>query len=1188
MRVAYSCLLGLILSACLTASSAEATPNIRLTSDSANSTRPRLALDPVGNAVVVWQEDRFGNYEICWQKFNQLGTPLTGVVRVTNTPDPSVRPDIACDANGTSHVVWQEREDNGVGTVMLCRLDSSGSKTLSDTSVKGSSGDPRISCPSAGVCDIAWGTLSGFDQYVNYRRYDATGTVVCDKSTIGLGGPGSGESKTAVIANEANGEARIFWRDLKPDFQFAIGACFLNNSCGVTLQQPLYSNNAAINPATEVGGPLFTIFEMGGDIYNYTSMPCKITQGSGTSSHPALGADPASAYAAWQDTRDGNSEIYFCKFYGCANNSGDTRLTNDPASSMAPDIAVEKSGSGNWVVVWQDSRDGNAEIYLTSKALIGSCLTSGTVDVAKISQGATVTSYSSIFSGGQPNDVIGGTASNYGGGGETGTFIFGAGDPDQGFVIQLGTGYPLHEITSTQSGGTSDREVWDLLEILTRNGSDPWISWGYLPGDYNIPGTVTFTQNPPVMATEIKCRYGRYSPDWGGGSRVYEISALATVDHPPSVTVVGTASGTEGVPLEVVVSASDPDCEPIASLTASGTAMVAGGSFTPGSGNTTGIFTWTPSYGQAGTYSVTFSASNTLSGTSTTSIAVAAGPHIRGTVSAQYWPQDPYEPARTGPWRWGRVRLMRGGTAVYDTFTDDAGSFDIPQASMPGDYLQYSLQGPYAIVCRWNGPDSTEVKGAIEAVGDPGVPLSYTWPVSEEVNTFYHANRALRDFWHSRLECEFAASPLVPAPRYLTSQIAFRINSPKVSGDAFSDLSYAEFGPGKGKYSDAVYHEIAHIMIRTSACFRASPDGWHAGCRMLDGKCNLDDPVAGAIAEGLADYFAATLNNDPNIVDHSVALFWPLRRTNTDKKAPGLQCEFNYDSHDGAPIVSGALWTLRGLIDGTVEDARRTDTLVRDGIAGIYAADPNFTTYATFESLRSALCDAQGGTYQTNVDEAFAGYNIPRASGAEFCPSKGIARAERVGAAVRISWDPVPGVNEWWVWARNNNKTGAEPSTAIATTRFQVIATGVTDTVFIDSAPAPWLSYTYQVTPPDSQASAAVYVAPVTVAADTTVSAVTEGAPAIPPLRLAATPNPASGMVKLQFSLPNRASCTIRIYDVSGRMVRNLARAPFPSGTTILEWDGRDSKGRPVASGIYFTRLDTERGIVVHKLVMAR
>ncbi|TRZ71203.1 MAG: T9SS C-terminal target domain-containing protein [Bacteroidetes bacterium] len=66
-------------------------------------------------------------------------------------------------------------------------------------------------------------------------------------------------------------------------------------------------------------------------------------------------------HVVWFDNRDGDEEIYYKR----SEDEGltweeDIRLTNDPAQSRLPSIAV----SGSIVnVVWQDDRDGNYEIY---------------------------------------------------------------------------------------------------------------------------------------------------------------------------------------------------------------------------------------------------------------------------------------------------------------------------------------------------------------------------------------------------------------------------------------------------------------------------------------------------------------------------------------------------------------------------------------------------------------------------------------------------------------------------------------------------------------------------------------------------------------------------------------------------------------------------------------------------------
>jgi hypothetical protein len=66
--------------------------------------------------------------------------------------------------------------------------------------------------------------------------------------------------------------------------------------------------------------------------------------------------------------------------------------------------------------------------------------------------------------------------------------------------------------------------------------------------------------------------------------------------------------------------------------------------------------------------------------------------------------------------------------------------------------------------------------------------------------------------------------------------------------------------------------------------------------------------------------------------------------------------------------------------------------------------------------------------------------------------------------------------------------------------------------------------------------------------------------------RLDAGPNPARGSVLLRLGTPQKTRTRLRIYDASGRIIRDLGS---PSGGTVI-WDARDGGGHPVASGIYF------------------
>ena len=72
-------------------------------------------------------------------------------------------------------------------------------------------------------------------------------------------------------------------------------------------------------------------------------------------------------------------------------------------------------------------------------------------------------------------------------------------------------------------------------------------------------------------------------------------------------------------------------------------------------------------------------------------------------------------------------------------------------------------------------------------------------------------------------------------------------------------------------------------------------------------------------------------------------------------------------------------------------------------------------------------------------------------------------------------------------------------------------------------------------------------------------------------------PNPANPQTKLIYVLPqtaNGARVSLRVYDVSGRLVRTLVSRNETAGAHASVWDGTDDSGRHVSSGAYFARIE--------------
>ncbi len=83
-------------------------------------------------------------------------------------------------------------------------------------------------------------------------------------------------------------------------------------------------------------------------------------------------------------------------------------------------------------------------------------------------------------------------------------------------------------------------------------------------------------------------------------------------------------------------------------------------------------------------------------------------------------------------------------------------------------------------------------------------------------------------------------------------------------------------------------------------------------------------------------------------------------------------------------------------------------------------------------------------------------------------------------------------------------------------------------------------------------------------------------------------PNPFNPSTSIEFYLPNRERASLRIYDVSGRLVRTIIDGSLTEGGHRYTWDGENDEGRRVSSGVYFYMLRSESIELSRKAVLIR
>lgn len=83
-------------------------------------------------------------------------------------------------------------------------------------------------------------------------------------------------------------------------------------------------------------------------------------------------------------------------------------------------------------------------------------------------------------------------------------------------------------------------------------------------------------------------------------------------------------------------------------------------------------------------------------------------------------------------------------------------------------------------------------------------------------------------------------------------------------------------------------------------------------------------------------------------------------------------------------------------------------------------------------------------------------------------------------------------------------------------------------------------------------------------------------------------PNPFTSYTTVSYALPKDAYTKITVYSTSGQKIATLLNQKMEAGSHSIKWDGRDAKGKEVAPGIYFYRMEAGNFKAIRKLTILR
>ncbi|MCB0621887.1 MAG: T9SS type A sorting domain-containing protein, partial [Saprospiraceae bacterium] len=87
---------------------------------------------------------------------------------------------------------------------------------------------------------------------------------------------------------------------------------------------------------------------------------------------------------------------------------------------------------------------------------------------------------------------------------------------------------------------------------------------------------------------------------------------------------------------------------------------------------------------------------------------------------------------------------------------------------------------------------------------------------------------------------------------------------------------------------------------------------------------------------------------------------------------------------------------------------------------------------------------------------------------------------------------------------------------------------------------------------------------------------------------LTAYPNPFLQEVTIGFWLPQEEVIRLEVYDLSGKLVRELQSGYAFAGEQQVIWNGKGPGGQLIEPGVYVLRLQTSQGVLTKQLTLIR
>ena len=292
---------------------------------------PAIAVDGAGNAYAVWQDERNGDADIYFA-YRSAGGGWGANVKVNDDVGSAAQgiPSIVVGSTGEAYAAWDDTR-NGNSDIYFAVRPIGGSwganVRINDDAGQASQVDPGLALDGNGDVHAIWSDYRG-NAYLIYAAVRPAGHGWGASAKVTDHTPIVGQSYPSIAA-DASGNTYAMWSEVVDV------------------------------PPNLMAHAYFAYRPAGGDWGTNEQV-----SGGGRAWSPIINANPGGdAYAVWYEWGSGDTDIYFALRPAGGSWGPDVHINDDPNQAYQENPAAAVDDSGNAYAVWQDERNGNPDIY---------------------------------------------------------------------------------------------------------------------------------------------------------------------------------------------------------------------------------------------------------------------------------------------------------------------------------------------------------------------------------------------------------------------------------------------------------------------------------------------------------------------------------------------------------------------------------------------------------------------------------------------------------------------------------------------------------------------------------------------------------------------------------------------------------------------------------------------------------